>query len=71
MAHEPKTALKGAKTGGEYTLALNERHKILAILVTGILVWDFSQGMVLHFLLYKKLPLCNFVQVKFLCIFVF
>lgn len=73
MAHEPKTAPKGAKTGGEYTLALNERHKILGACnyVTGILAWDFSQGMVLHFLLYKKLPLCNFVQGKFLFVFVF
>lgn len=47
------------------------RFLALTILVTGILAGDFSQGMVLHFLLYKKLPLCNFVQVKFLFISVF
>ena len=42
MAHEPKTAPKGAKTGGEYTLALNERHKILG--ACNSCNWNFGLG---------------------------
>lgn len=42
MAHEPKTALKGAKTGGEYTLVLNERHKILG--ACNSCNWNFGLG---------------------------
>ena len=73
MAHEPKTALKGGKTGGEYTLALNERHKILG--ACNSCNWNFGlrffPGYGFTLLSYKKLklPLCDFVQVKFLFIF--